>query len=347
MKNPVISVIVPVYNAESYLERCLESLLNQTFSDIEIILVDDGSKDNSGRICDAFKVRDSRIKVIHQKNSGAGFARNNGLKIAAGKFVSFVDSDDYIELDTYRKIIDHIGKNNAETCIFGYNKVRDDKIFFTKTNDITGTFAGKETRNTIFLNVLGAEPSFPEDYKILWLSPCLSLYSLDIIRKHRVAFPSEGEFVNFCEDFLFNIDYYFHASIVTVINEAFYYYCDNKNSSGTAYNEKRFRTDANLYLEVSKRLKNYITDADFLAKAQERLQRTFLSRVRNCVMYISAYLSYGKGRRHIKEICDSATLREVLRSYPWQKNPFKYRLFNKVLKMRWILLLYVLGKFKK
>ena len=347
MSNPKISVVIPVYNSENYLKRCLESIVNQTLKDIEIILVDDGSKDGSGRICDEYQAKDKRIKVIHQKNAGSGFARNNGIKKATGEFISFIDSDDYIDLDTYKKLYDCIRENNAETCIFGYNKERDGEIFFTRTNDLKGTFKDQDALDNVFLNVLGSEPSYPEDYKILWLSPCFSLYSLELIKKHNVSFPSQGEFVNFCEDFLFNIDYYFHTSNVAVMNEAFYYYCDNPNSSGTAYNEKRFLTDVNLYLEILNRLKNYIKNEDFLEKAKERLQRTFLSRVRNCVMYISAYLSYKDGRQHIKSICHHPVLQEVLSTYPWQKNPFKYRLFNYILKIKFVLLLYILGKFKK
>lgn len=98
---PEISVIVPVYNTEKYLDRCIRSIIDQTFSDFELILVDDGSKDNSGFICDEWEKKDSRIKVIHQKNAGAGAARNAGLAIAKGNYINFVDSDDWITPEMY------------------------------------------------------------------------------------------------------------------------------------------------------------------------------------------------------------------------------------------------------
>ena len=102
MKTPLISVIVPVYKVEKYLDRCLESVVGQSFQDLEIILVDDGSTDRSGVICDRWAREDERFIVIHQKNSGAGAARNVGLRVSRGKFIGFVDSDDWIDLHMYQ-----------------------------------------------------------------------------------------------------------------------------------------------------------------------------------------------------------------------------------------------------
>ena len=96
MSKPLLSIIVPVYNVEKYIERCIKSILNQSFTNFELILVDDGSPDNCGKICDEYKKKDSRIKVIHKKNGGLSDARNAGLNIATGKYIGFVDSDDII-----------------------------------------------------------------------------------------------------------------------------------------------------------------------------------------------------------------------------------------------------------
>lgn len=99
MKKPLISVIVPIYNVESYLNRCVESIVNQTYQNLEIILVDDGSPDNCPQICDDWARKDSRIKVIHKENGGLSDARNAGMNIATGEYISFIDSDDYVALD--------------------------------------------------------------------------------------------------------------------------------------------------------------------------------------------------------------------------------------------------------
>ena len=102
---PLLSVIIPVYKVEKYLRRCLDSIVNQTYKNLEIILVDDGSPDNSGKICDEYAQNDKRIKVIHQKNKGQGAARNTGIIAANGELITFVDSDDWIENNTYEIMV--------------------------------------------------------------------------------------------------------------------------------------------------------------------------------------------------------------------------------------------------
>lgn len=103
-----ISVIVPVYQAENYLNRCVDSIVNQTYSNIEVILIDDGSKDRSGNICDQYADKDFRVKVIHKENAGVSVARNTGLDIASGDYIAFVDSDDFLELDMYERMMDKV-----------------------------------------------------------------------------------------------------------------------------------------------------------------------------------------------------------------------------------------------
>ena len=114
---PEISVIVPVYNVEKYLPRCLDSLTGQTFTDIEIICIDDGSPDNCGRILDGYAAKDSRIKVIHQKNGGLSDARNSGLAVASGKYISFVDSDDFVNPEFLEKLHDAAEMNQADIAV--------------------------------------------------------------------------------------------------------------------------------------------------------------------------------------------------------------------------------------
>ncbi len=110
----LISIIIPVYNVEKYLNRCLESVINQKYRKLEIILIDDGSTDNSGKICDEYALKDSRIKVIHKKNDGVSVARNTGIKIAKGNYIGFVDSDDWIHPDMYKKLYQALIKNQAD-----------------------------------------------------------------------------------------------------------------------------------------------------------------------------------------------------------------------------------------
>lgn len=119
----VISVIIPVYNVETYLSQCLDSVLEQDHGALEVIVIDDGSKDNSGAICDAYAARDSRVKVIHQKNGGAAAAKNAGLRIATGEYLSFVDSDDYLEPNVYGYMLETLKSSGADAAQFAFRDV--------------------------------------------------------------------------------------------------------------------------------------------------------------------------------------------------------------------------------
>ena len=119
MADAKVSVIVPVYNAEEYLKRCVDSLRNQTLEDIEIILVDDSSTDSSLEICKDFSGKDSRIKVIHKENEGAGMARNAALRVATGKYIGFVDSDDFVEPDMFKSLFEKAEENESDLVMSG------------------------------------------------------------------------------------------------------------------------------------------------------------------------------------------------------------------------------------
>ncbi|MBO5712949.1 MAG: glycosyltransferase family 2 protein [Clostridia bacterium] len=146
----LISIIVPVYKVEQYLDRCITSILNQTHTNIEVILVDDGSPDNSGAICDKYAKLDSRVKVIHKENGGVSSARNLGLELAKGEYFGFIDSDDYIEPNMYESLYAEIEKSGADMAVCGFKQVRvngdskvndaDDSVDFSKENIIKNYF---------------------------------------------------------------------------------------------------------------------------------------------------------------------------------------------------------------
>ena len=153
---PELSIIVPVYNAEKYLEKCLDSIINQTFRDYETILIDDGSTDRSGIICDEYAVKDARFKVIHQKNSGVSSARNTGLDIAQGKYLGFIDADDWVDPNMYKAMISKTKTNyKADIVICGAS------VFNEDNGDVATLFCGDKTYNKeqMLNELLGLKPN--------------------------------------------------------------------------------------------------------------------------------------------------------------------------------------------
>lgn len=133
-----ISVIVPFYNVENYANRCINSIVNQTYKNLEIILVDDGSKDSSGIICDEWKDKDSRITVIHKQNGGLSDARNEGIKYATGEYIAFIDSDDFIDKDMFEVLYNNIKETDSQISVCKYIQVEDDEKFkFIKSKEKT------------------------------------------------------------------------------------------------------------------------------------------------------------------------------------------------------------------
>lgn len=148
--NDLISVIVPVYNVDMFLNRCLNSIINQTYKNLEIIVVDDGSTDNSGKICDDFSKIDSRIFVIHKENGGLSSARNAGLDVIHGKYVTFVDSDDYISSDCIEYLYDLILKTDSSIAIGNYGFTKENQHKFEKVDEVVQQISGIEAINRQF-----------------------------------------------------------------------------------------------------------------------------------------------------------------------------------------------------
>ena len=165
--NPFVSIIVPVYNVESYLRRCLNSILLQSYSNIEVIVVDDGSTDLSGTICDEYQKQDSRVKVIHKTNQGLGAARNTGLKIAKGEYISFVDSDDYIDLNMIEVLLEACLKTESEIaiCAVEYELLDNTKIINFTTSKET-IYSSQQAIQNLCSN------------KVISFSSCNKLYNL-------------------------------------------------------------------------------------------------------------------------------------------------------------------------
>ena len=205
--NNKISIIIPVYNVENYIERCIDSLISQSYINLEIILVDDGSTDKSGEICDRYAVVDNRIKVIHIKNSGRGEARNIGLSQANGQYIGFVDSDDWVEKDLYKYMIENIEETKADISICAYYECLDDiknkKMLYEKSFVCTG----KEALHYTMSNVIG----------VYWFNIAIwnKLYKKAVVENIRFT---GREY----EDIMYNAEVIYGARNVSYINKCLY-----------------------------------------------------------------------------------------------------------------------------
>lgn len=226
MSTPFISVIMPVFRAENFLKTGVNCILNQTFSDFELILVDDKSPDNSAAICDDFAKKDNRIKVIHlAENGGAGNARNIGIKQACGKYVIFIDCDDTVDNNLLELLVNSLNKNPAKVVIYGLLEeyINDDgSIRATRINAYPEKFfsTAKDIRNEI------VELERTELYGYA----ANKLIELEHLRTNNILFPA----VPFNEDILFNIEVFMELDSCNIINAAPYHYAKRANSSVTS-----------------------------------------------------------------------------------------------------------------
>ncbi len=234
MRNPLVSVIVPVYNVEKYLYQCLESIVIQTYSNIEVIVVNDGSPDNSDLIIKEFSSKDSRIKLINQKNAGLSAARNAGIKDATGEYIMFVDSDDWIESSMVEELLSKV--KGVDLVVCSYNR-----MYTSKSNPRVLNVEG-ELNGTIFqrklVGLYGSELKDPSQVDAFSIA-CAKLYKTDIIKKELIQFVSTKKIGT--EDLLFNIQYSNQISRCYIYNEPLYNYRrDNEGSLTSTFKPKLF-----------------------------------------------------------------------------------------------------------
>ena len=216
MNDPLISVIVPVYKVEKYLDECVESIVNQTYRNLEIILVDDGSPDNCPQMCDDWAKRDARIRVIHKENGGLSSARNAGLDVCTGEYISFIDSDDWLELNAYEELIQEVHRTNCPVVMFG-------------SLDCRGT---KQVISYVFAHEIFEVNDLLELYLYhrhhMCGSTCDKMYRREFIQDIRYPLCIQSE------DYVFLAELYFRKPRIAVLNKYFYHYRIRENSICTA-----------------------------------------------------------------------------------------------------------------
>ncbi|WP_455683148.1 glycosyltransferase family 2 protein [Thomasclavelia sp.] len=279
----LISVIVPVYNIEMFVERCIKSIVEQTYKNLEIILVDDGSIDSSGDICDRWKSYDSRIKVIHKKNGGLSDARNCGLDIAGGNYISFIDGDDFIDKNMYRDMLNYINMYECDICICGICKTENDKEFVTRPYN----YENKEF--TIFNNELAIKEMLNNKIDV---SSCNKLYKRNIIGELRFPYGKTNE------DFALMYKLFYFSKKIIIINKNYYKYIQRDGSiTTTKFNKKQFDKYYNC-LEMLKFIEKEMPNAKDDAEHYLWYQTFCLLKTLYLEKFYNRYLDYTKSLKH-------------------------------------------------
>lgn len=317
-----ISVIIPVYNVEKYLKQCLDSVLCQTYKNLEILLVDDGSTDNSGSICDDIAKMDSRIKVIHKENGGLSSARNAGLDLAIGDYIAFVDSDDYLDLSTFENCIAKLLETDADVCMFSHfttdgqyekaHKLPLDKEIYQreelKTN-IVPLFIGQKNGNE---------------------EPLLGFVCRQIFKRNAIGelrFRSERDY--YAEDVVFDLEFYTKANKMCVINKPLYYYRYVETSLSNRYREGLFEKLLRLIA-----FKQEIIEKHKITDCEERINRSIFRAARGGIINVKRASSLSKKtkKQEIKKIVNNLLVRKSIKKI--KLKGIKEKIFAILLKLR-------------
>ena len=332
---PLVTVVIPIYNVEKYLDRCVDSIVNQTYKNIEIILVDDGSPDNCPQMCDEWAKKDERIRVVHKRNAGLGMARNSGLEIARGEYILFIDSDDYLDLSTIELCVSSALHNNSDVVIFGRKDVDDDGVvgeMNIKTN--TDVFTGDEVQHTLLPAVFSYKMGFG-------VSAAGRMYRTDIFRKHNLRFKSEREIIS--EDAYFALELFSKDVTVSIVSKNLYHYYRRSDSLTHTYRaDRQLKNDAFLSQCVS------LAEKEKLPKqvSTHLMVRYHLYTIAAIKQLMTSSLTKKEKKSALRAIFANKTFRDTLTKEVLSYEDFNLRLFYYSVKFRCYFISDILLKIK-
>lgn len=297
----LVSVVIPVYNMENYLDRCVNSVVNQSYKNLEIILVDDGSKDKSPAMCDAWAEKDNRIVVVHKENAGLGMARNSGMEIARGDYIIFPDSDDYIHENLVEKCVKVATENDAEVVVFSCFEV--DETGNEKARQISsasdvyeGECVQKELLAGMFSYSMG-----------IGVSAWSKMYKRDVLRKNGLQFVSERQIIS--EDSYFMLEFFSKVSKAFVLKENLYYYCKRENSLSRAFKEDRIEKNNEFLRQSLEYIDTNGIHSEVAVHLESRYHGLMLGAM---VKLMQSDLSKGEKKRILKELFADKLLQSTM-----------------------------------
>ena len=339
MSQPKVSVIIPIYNTGKYLPECVESVRNQSLHELEIILVDDGSPDNVPVLCDEFAKQDKRIKVVHKKNEGLGFARNSGLDEATGEFVSFIDSDDFISHDMMEKLYLTAKKYDADEVRSGTIFYNNGKKTLRREVDEDKVFKEAEQVKSFVLDLIGPLPEEPRDVKYM-MSVCLSIHKRSVIEKYRVRFSSER--LTLSEDLIFNLDLLPKMNCIVCVPDCFYHYRMNPTSLTHTFSIDKYKKTSTFLNEVRERLGVLYQTNEFYYHFLRLCFLYLRNNINACIRTKEESLMVQL--MNVKVVINDGLWSDLLTNYPYCRMKLKHRLYFKLLKSKKSLLIMIVSK---
>lgn len=333
-----ISIIVPVYNVENYIYRCLNSLINQTLREIEIIIVNDGTLDNSMQICKEFAKRDERIKLYNKNNEGLGLTRNYGLERANGKYIAFVDSDDFLDNDFYEKLYIKAEEENLDVCLGEYmlNLPNDEKkkIDLGIFNDNCDNVFPKD----ILYAMVGVSSKISGK---IGMSVWRAIYKRRIIQENHIKFLSEREYIS--EDIFFNMDFLENSIKAGIVKGTYYYYCYNSVSLSHSYRADRFEKTKKMFKKLSELCGKYSESDEF----RHGVDELFISYIHGIIYQeVKGKINISEKINHIKSILYDEMVENFIKRCS-NKQDFKQNIINWCIKNKKSVFLYFIYCLKK
>ena len=324
--NEMISIIVPVYNVAAYLPQCLDSILGQTYRELEIICVNDGSKDRSLELLERYAHKDNRVKVLDKANEGVSRARNDALVVAQGEYVMFVDADDWIDSETCQLAIDAINTHQADVVLWSYVSENKGSQSFKKLFDGDAVFDEDDSRMRLhrrFIGIIGEELTHPELADSL--GPVWGkLYKRNVIQQSGAKFVDLSEIGTY-EDGLFNLEVFGEVKRAVYIDKCLYHYRkDNAGSTTTKYNPNLFNEWQNLY----ERMAHYIREHNLPVVYEQALSnRRALGILGLGLNILSSDWSLRKQVSMIRGILTNQCYVEAYRKIDCRFFPFHWKVF--------------------
>lgn len=344
MSNPKVSIIVPCWGVEKYLDKCVESLVNQTLRDIEIILVDDVSPGRVPQICDQWAQKEPRIKVIHKtKNEGLGMACNTGLGVATGEYVAFCDSDDWVEPDMYESMLKEAESRQVDAVITGLKRVdtHGKPYGVMRHFDSYSFYEGTEAINELIAEMIAASPERRED-RYIEPSAKVILYNKTTIDKYHLRFPSERDVPS--EDLLFNLHFLCHSHKISILPQRFYNYRITPGSITKDTSKNLFESK---HVELYKYLMQFCEEQNLGKDIETRVARLIIGYVRIYIFrIINSPWTKKEKNAVIRSISSNPVWKKIWENYPKGIMPLIHRIPAEACNCNCYCILYLLTKLK-